>query len=120
MSEAWLRLGIVGAAILVVLVVTLLLRGRARHRAVPIDQAGLSPGVYLFSSSTCADCIPARRMMEDTLGASGFVEIKWEDEPGLFQEMRLDVVPATVVVAGDGSAVLFPGMPERALKTLGP
>lgn len=115
MSEVWLRLGIVGIAVLIALVTVLALR-RRRGPSSRIEARSLPPGVYLFSSSTCVDCIPARNRLQEVLGASGFVEIEWEQEPELFDGLGIDVVPSTVVVSEDGTAARFPGMPDRALE----
>jgi hypothetical protein len=120
MSDVWVRLILVAGALVVVLVVTLLLRGRSGVRPIPIEAAGLGPGVYLFSSSACLDCAPARRAIEQALGATGFVEIRWEEAPGVFHDLGIGAVPATVVVWVDGSAMLFPGMPEEALSRFNP
>lgn len=58
--------------------------------------------------------------MEEVLGASGFIEIAWDDEPTLFTALGIDLVPCTLVVGDDGSASRYPGMPEQALRSLGP
>jgi hypothetical protein len=118
MSEVWLRLGIVVAgALLVVLIVVILRRPGPRGAG---EAGGLDPGVYLFSSSTCADCDPARARLVEDLGPSGFVEIRWESEPDLFAELGIDAVPCTLVVSETGGATRFPGMPDRALERLDP
>jgi hypothetical protein len=119
MSEVWLRLGIVAGLLLISVVVIVWLRRRPAE-SVAVDEGGLGPGVYLFTSSTCADCAGARRRLQDALGASGFVEIEWEQEPGLFAGLGIDAVPCTVLVADDGSASKYPGMPDRALEGLNP
>ena len=119
MSDLTLRLGIVGAAVVLALVV---IAAKRRRPASPGDVAGnpLSPGVYFFASSTCADCLPARIRLADELGESGFVEVEWEKDPDLFTALGVDVVPCTVVVADDGAARRYPGLPDRALQELGP
>ena len=119
MSEVWLRVGIVAAGLVVALAAVLLIR---RRRPAPIGSGdgGLGPGIYLFSSSTCVDCVAARARLQDALGVNGFVEIEWEDQPARFTELAIDAVPCTVVVSGEGTAVRFPGMPDRALERLNP
>lgn len=118
MSEIWLRLGmVVGGTLLAALVAVLMRRPGAR---ITTEAVGVAPGIYLFSSSTCADCVPARERLVDELGSAGFVEIRWESEPGLFAELGIDVVPCTVIVSEVGVATRFPGMPDRALERLNP
>jgi hypothetical protein len=119
MNEIWLRLAIVIGAVVVSLLIVAMLR---RRPAVSDSRDGgaLAPGVYLFTSSTCADCVGARERLEDVLGSDGYMEIGWEDDPGLFTHLGIDAVPCTVVVGDDGSASLHPGMPDGALRGLNP
>jgi hypothetical protein len=119
MSEVWLRLALVAAGIVVALGVALVLRRPVAHQ-VTTKAAGLGPGVYLFSSSTCVDCVAARARLVDALGPNGFVEIDWEDDPGPFAEFGIDAVPCTVLVSEEGMSTRFPGMPDRALEELSP
>ena len=102
---------------LVLLVVIILRRPGPREAS---EAGGLGPGVYLFSSSTCADCVPARARLVEDLGPAGFVELSWESEPGLFAELGIDAVPCTVIVSEAGEATRFPGMPDGALERLDP
>lgn len=119
MSDLALRLVIVAVAVVIALAVIGSMR---RRRMTPSTAAGtpLAPGVYLFASSTCADCLPARTRLTDELGEPGFSEIEWEKEPDLFTALGVDVVPCTVLVADDGTARRYPGLPDRALEALGP
>ena len=119
MSEVWLRLAIVIGAVAVSLLIVAMLRRRPAPSDNP-DGGPLPPGVYLFTSSTCADCVGARERLEDMLGRAGYIEIGWEDDPGLFTHLGIDAVPCTMVVGDDGSASLHPGMPDRALRGLNP
>lgn len=119
MSEVWLRLALVTAGIAVAIGVALVLRRPVAHPA-KTKTAGLGPGVYLFSSSTCVDCVAARARLVDALGPTGFVEIDWDDDPGPFAELLIDAVPCTVIVSEEGLATRFPGMPDRALEELSP
>ena len=118
MSEVWLRLAIVVGAVAVSLLIVGMLR---RRPAVSSSDSGaLAPGVYLFTSSTCTDCVGARARLGDRLGSDGYIEIRWEDDPGLFTHLGIDAVPCTVVVGDDGSASLHPGKPDGALRGLNP
>jgi hypothetical protein len=119
MNEVWIRaLVVVGALAFVVLIVALL--RHPRRRGERLIGAGLDPGVYLFTSETCADCLTARDRLVERLGANGFTEIEWAEDPDLFTNLGIEVVPCTVVVAGDGSAVRYPGMPGEDLEMLNP
>lgn len=120
MDEVWARAGLILGALSVAAAITLVLRGRTKRSPRAVDPAGLAPGVYLFTSHTCADCRPARRMLTDVLGEGGFTEMNWEREPGTFNEVGIDAVPATLVVDGEGRATLYPGLPGKALARLGP
>lgn len=120
MSEVWVRLAVILGALILALVATVAIRGTTRGRPAVIDAGGLRPGVYLFSSATCLDCQSARAAIDAGMGPRGFVEIKWEEEPGPFHDLGIEVVPTTVIVSDDGSAEVFPGMPDKALKGLGP
>lgn len=120
MDEVWLRLGLIGGALLVAASATLVIRSRATGRPREIVDAGLGPGVYFFSSSACPDCGSARQSLVDALGTDGFEELSWEHDPGEFHRLEVTAVPATMVVSGDGSAVVWPGKAERALESLGP
>ncbi len=121
MSEDWDRVAIVVAVLATAGLGAHLLsrRSRTTPHHPPIDRA-LPPGVYLFSSATCAGCEPARRAIVDRLGPSGFVEISWEEKPGWFAEFGVGAVPATLIMTEDGVPTVYPGHPGWALKTLGP
>jgi len=119
MSEVWIRLALIGGAMGLALLATLAMR-RRRQRPVGIDGAGLAPGVYLFSSSSCLECGPARSALREDLGADRLFEIRWEEEPETFRRLGVEGVPATLVVSDNGTATLFAGDPEQALSSLGP
>ncbi len=115
MDEFWVRLSLVSGVLLVAYVLTLILRARATNGPLKIAQTGLQKGIYLFSSSTCADCATARKYLEDKLGNDGFGEKSWETEPGLFSRLGVEAVPATLIVDREGAAALWPGHPKKAL-----
>jgi hypothetical protein len=119
MSEIWFRLLLVAGALAIVVVVAMFLRRPPPSREA-VEGTGLGPGVYLFSSRTCADCLVAREQLTERLGETGFVEIEWEEDPGRFSRVGIEVVPCTVVVTEDGMATRLPGLPDRGLETLNP
>lgn len=119
MGEIWVRLLLVAGALVVVALVISLTRRRRRSGRV-FDAAGLRPGVYLFTSATCADCVAARARLAEGLGVSGFAEIEWEKDPDLFTQVGIELVPSTVVVTPDGTATRYPGIPDRLLERLNP
>lgn len=118
MNEVALRLAIVVGVVLLSAIIVVVMRRRPVISAM--DRGGLGPGVYLFTSSSCSDCVGARARLGEVLGSSAFIEISWEDDPGLFTQLGIDAVPCTVVVGDDGSALVHPGMPDRALRGLNP
>lgn len=120
MSEIWVRLAVVVGALALAFVIAMVVRGKTRRRPVVIDAAGLRPGVYLFSSATCLDCQPARAAMEAVMGPGGYTEIVWDEQQGPFHDLGIEAVPTTVIVAENGSATMFPGVPDSALNRLGP
>lgn len=120
MDDVWLRLGLIAGALAVAALATVVLRSRLKGRPRVLEATGLEAGIYLFTSATCPDCSSVRRTLIDEMGESGFVELSWEQEPGEFHRLGIDAVPATVVVARDGSATLWPGRADEALRALGP
>ncbi len=114
-----MRLLVVAGALVLVGLLVFLIRPR-RRRGHPFDGAGLQPGVYLFTSTTCADCMTAKARLAEGLGPSGFVEIEWERDPDLFTRVGIGLVPCTVVVASDGASTRYPGLPDGLLDPLSP
>lgn len=112
MDDVWVRAGLVAAALLVVGVIVLILRRTPTPGARRIPVAGLDPGVYLFTSTACVTCKTARE--ELIAKAEEFVEIAWEEQPGIFADLEIDAVPAVLVVGEAGSGRLIPGRPGRA------
>lgn len=117
MSEVLTRLALILGAVAVTAVITLALRWR---RAPGESDTGLAPGIYLFSSATCADCLVARNRLVDELGETGFVEFAWEAEPALFAEMMIDVVPTTLIVHPGATVERVAGDPAELLRRSGP
>ena len=120
MDELWARIGLIVGALGVAYAVTVILRARAAGSPISLEATGLAEGVYFFSSSACPDCRQARARLEDGLGESGFTELRWEESPGVFHELGVAAVPATLLVDADGSGTLYPGHPDKALVRLGP
>ena len=77
--------------------------------------AGLEPGVVLFTSQRCPGCDPVRARLIKVLGHDGFREIKWTEEPQLFGAHRIDRVPTSAAVDGDGVGRVWEGMPSVRL-----
>lgn len=120
MDEVWARLGLIAGALAVAGAATWAMRSRSKGAPRRIETTGLGPGVYLFTSAACPDCRHIRSRLTRELGEAGFVELEWEKEPGLFHDLGVGAVPATLLVAADGSGVIWPGPPDEALARLGP
>lgn len=120
MSELTIRLVVVGGVLALVVGVVLYLRFRDRAPSRSLGRVSLDPGVYLFTSSTCADCRTARERLEERLGAGRFVEYMWETEPEIFEYLSIDKVPCTVVVDETRRAALWIGQPDRMIYGVDP
>ena len=120
MNEFWARAGLIIGALALAYLITVILRARASGSPRRLDSTSLRSGIYLFSSSACPDCRRVRNQLADRLGEDGFNEFNWEQHPGLFHDLDVTAVPATLVVEDDGSGVLFPGRADDALASLGP
>ncbi|HEU4318596.1 MAG TPA: hypothetical protein VFS66_00795 [Acidimicrobiia bacterium] len=112
MDDVWLRVVVVAGALVIAGAVSLLLRRNGRRPVRYLDGVELSPGVYFFSASTCDTCDAAREALSRIVVPGTFTEFAWEERPALFESMRVDVVPATLVVTNDGSAALYAGVPK--------
>lgn len=114
MDEIWGRLGLVVGSLMVAGTATMVVRSRAKRGPRNLAVTGLNQGVYLFTSDACPDCRHVKGMLDDALGPDGYKELNWEQEPAMFHELGVDGVPATMIVAVDGSGVLWPGLPDEA------
>jgi len=112
MSDFELRLSLIFGAVVIIAVSAAVIRGRASTPERRIRQPGLEAGIHFFSSSSCLECDPVRAGLVELLGASGFVEHRWEKDSELFQRLGIDGVPATLRVDRSGKGVLWPGKPE--------
>ena len=111
MLQLWIPLGALAAALSVALVSRLVKRRRPRRRSMK----GLEPGVALFTSQGCSGCDPVRSRLIEVLGAEGFREIKWTEEPQWFVTHRIDRVPTTAAVDESGAGLIWEGMPPVRL-----
>lgn len=119
MDEFWARVGLVVGALAVAAGVSLIQRWRTRRPIRAVEVADADPGVYFFSSSTCATCERAREKLDARLGEHGYTEYAWESEPGPFGDFDVDAVPAVVILEEGGRGRLYPGQPDKALSRLG-
>lgn len=115
MSELWLRVAIVGGALVVAGLIALITRTRAANAIRTVRAEHLEAGVYFFSATTCETCERARDRLDSKLGASGYTEFAWEHHPDVFSEYGVDQVPAVMVVNHEGRGSLRFGQPDRAL-----
>ena len=118
MDDVWSRVAVVVGTLAIAGAVSLLLRHRARRPERRLGEVDLGAGVYFFSSSTCDTCHAAREALSRMIPPGTFTEFAWEESPSMFETLGVDVVPATLVVASDGSAVLHTGVP-RNLRMVG-
>lgn len=116
MDEIWLRVVLV--AVMFAIAVGIAMARRGQRLAVrSIASPDLSAGLYLFSSEGCATCDSARAVIVESRG-DDFIELVWERQPELFEKLAIDAVPSVLIVDGSGAGRLFPGKPERALRSL--
>lgn len=112
MSEIGIRIAVI-VVILMAVVVAAWSAGRTRRaRPLHTTRDDLPPGVHLFTSSTCATCTEARRVIASTYG-DAFTETRHEDDPESFGHHGITRVPTAVVVFADGRAMVFEGVPRR-------
>jgi hypothetical protein len=68
--------------------------------------------VLFFSSDTCDSCPPAREVVAAAAGGR-LRDYSWQVHPGILRRLRIDAVPTTWVVDGDGRVeAVFAGRPE--------
>jgi hypothetical protein len=109
-----LRVAVVLALVLLVVVVVRLVARWQRPPHPPIDLDGLGdrPGVVVFTSTDCATCAEAMRVVGNA--GRAVREVTWELEPRLFEEYRIEAVPLVAVLDGHGRSILFQtGVPDR-------
>lgn len=120
MSDLSVRTLIVLGVVVTSLLVIAILRRRSGTNARTIKAPGLDPGKYFFSSSACSDCSPSRQKLVARYGTSGFVEYSWESDREILEALRIDQVPATLVVDESGVGTLWPGVPDSMFSGLDP
>lgn len=118
MDDVWARIALIAAALFAAAILVAWRRRSATKAPRRFAVTRLPAGVYLFTSADCADCRTARAKLNERLGEEGYSEIAWEDTPEVFNGLGIDVVPATMVVAADGSGSLWRGQPDHI--ALGP
>jgi hypothetical protein len=91
-------------------------RRQLRRSWRAIWATGMDPGTYLFTSSTCGECVEAR----EKIGRVAHTEVSWEEQPELFERLGVAEVPSTLVVMADGTGVLHRGVPGETLKRRNP
>lgn len=112
MSEPALRALLLAAVMLVV--ATIAWFGNRRRMARPRQaiRLDLAPGVHLFSSSTCSECVNTRSVLMEVLGKE-FAEVRFEDDPIGFGRFGVAKVPTVIVVGEAGRATIFEGVPRK-------
>lgn len=109
------RIAVVALAILVVIVAVRILARWQRPAHPPVDLGALvsNPGLVLFTSTDCASCAGARRVVT-SLGVP-VREVTWELEPAVMERIGVEAVPLTAVVDHGGTAVwLGTGVPRKS------
>jgi len=112
MSEIGVRMAVIGVIVLAVAGAAYAAGRTRRARPLHSTRENLPPGVHLFTSSTCATCTEARRVIATAYGDT-FTEIRHEDDPQSFARHGITNVPTAVVVFGDGTAMVFEGVPLK-------
>lgn len=120
MSDPVARFLLVGVVLLVVLVVVVIVRNMAGSPQRRLNNTGFAPGIYFFTSSACADCGPVREALDKRLGPGAYVEYSWETDRETVESLKIDIVPATLVVGEDGSATLWTGSPDAMFSAIDP
>jgi hypothetical protein len=112
MSDTAIRLMVIALIVGVVLMAAAV-SGRARKaRPQRSTREDLSPGVHLFTSTTCATCTEARAVIASVYGDS-FSETRHEEDPQSFGRHGIARVPTAIVVLADRTALVFEGVPRK-------
>lgn len=114
MDDVWVRVAVVAGALAVGGLIAVWQRSRSKKPSRQVHAPHLEPGVYLFTSTACATCARARKGLETQLG-DGYSEYVWEEDPAMFAELRIDAVPAVLVMGEGRMGTLHFGRPPRSL-----
>ncbi len=109
------RLVVVGLVIAFVAVTAWYFRRRDRLPMRKLGRVDLDPGIYLFTSTQCLECVSAREFLSAQLGKDGFVEMSWENNKEQLDRYRIDAVPATLAVDGSHHGRVWFGKPPRTI-----
>lgn len=120
MSDVTIRAIVITAVVTIALLIAWAVERRRSIAPRKLDETDLGPGVYLFTSETCRDCVPARQSLLTALGEEGFTEFAWAESPEVFERLEISHVPASMIVAENGSARCWFGEPDRMLAAIGP
>jgi hypothetical protein len=112
MSDLAWRIIILGALALVVAVAVWRSTPRAKAKLSEVSRPDLGPGVYFFSSDTCAPCHDTRRVLHSAYG-DAVIEIRFDDDPSGFAQYGVSSVPTVFVLGSDGSGTRLEGVPSR-------
>ena len=116
MDDILLRAALVAGVALLALAIAWWARRHPEHPIRAMDVPALDGGVYLFTAAACSTCEAARAALQERLGPDGYTEITWEDNRSVFSELRVDAVPAVLVVSDSGKGTLYPGRVDEALR----
>lgn len=83
----------------------------ARHRR---SFVGLSPGLVVFASRSCASCDTVEAMVAEAAGSKEHRVVWWEESPEVFEHNEIDRVPAVALVGEDGKGWIAVGVPPPA------
>lgn len=112
MSEPGLRIAVIVLILLAGMVAAVLASRTRRAHPLHTTRDDLPPGVHLFTSTTCATCTEARKVIASIYG-DGFTEIRHEDDPESFGHHGIARVPTAIVVLADRKALIFEGIPLK-------
>lgn len=112
LSDPGIRVLVIAGVLLVVAIAAWSAGRNRKVRPLRAIRDDLPPGVHLFTSSTCAACAEARKVIVSVYG-SDFTEIRHEDDPSAFGHHRIARAPTTIVVFGENRALMFEGVPRR-------
>ena len=125
MNEPVVRVLIVALAAAGALVVSWIIRIVHNKRQPRVDVSRLisQPGVVVFTKDDCPNCAAVLKMLEPT--GAVVRQVRAETEPEVFEQLAIEGVPLTVIVAAAGRQVAqFAGLPRaaslrRALRRVG-